>query len=286
MKIRKIFLLALGWGFVILGIAGLFLPILQGLLFLIIGLILLSSEYVWAHQMLEALKKRFPSVANRSHETSRKVGEWFSGLTGSVGKYHASVPCKLAGATAAISAFHLAGPASANARTEANHSDLADRKQGAKYVDAPAHKSKIMIALRDPEHVDNLVKVACQLSNQVEADVLALSVSEIGPGLPLDLELPMLDESGKKVLSHAVEVASQHDKKISTHLVRAHHAGNAIVTQARNEWVNLLIMGYRAKRGLREIVFGSTLRYVIEHTPCQVIVEILPQEAVVPCGFP
>ena len=46
--LKRIALLALGWLFVIFGIAGLFLPLLQGVLFLLIGLLILAKEYRWA----------------------------------------------------------------------------------------------------------------------------------------------------------------------------------------------------------------------------------------------
>jgi uncharacterized membrane protein YbaN (DUF454 family) len=62
-----------GWGFILLGIVGLFLPILQGILFLLIGLVILSSEYVWAHNLLKKLQKRFPKVSAHLHEASEKA---------------------------------------------------------------------------------------------------------------------------------------------------------------------------------------------------------------------
>ncbi len=61
--IKRAVILVVGWAFVLLGIAGLFLPVLQGILFLLIGLFILSSEYVWAHNLLQKLKKRFPKIA-------------------------------------------------------------------------------------------------------------------------------------------------------------------------------------------------------------------------------
>ena len=45
---KRILLLIVGWAFILLGIIGLFLPVLQGVLFLLIGLMILSGEYVWA----------------------------------------------------------------------------------------------------------------------------------------------------------------------------------------------------------------------------------------------
>ena len=70
-----------GWTFIALGIAGLFLPVLQGILFLMIGLIILSSEYVWAQNVLEKLRARFPRVAARFHEATEKARAWMSRTT-------------------------------------------------------------------------------------------------------------------------------------------------------------------------------------------------------------
>ncbi len=61
--IKRALVLVVGWAFILLGIAGLFLPVLQGILFLLIGLFILSSEYVWAHNLLQKLRKKFPNIA-------------------------------------------------------------------------------------------------------------------------------------------------------------------------------------------------------------------------------
>jgi uncharacterized membrane protein YbaN (DUF454 family) len=73
---KKVVVLLLGWAFVALGVVGLFLPVLQGVLFLLIGLFILSSEYVWAHQLLQRVRNRFPTAALRCEEASRKAHDW------------------------------------------------------------------------------------------------------------------------------------------------------------------------------------------------------------------
>jgi len=57
--------LFLGWTFLVLGIAGLVLPFLQGILFIAIGLWLLSHELEWAHRKREWLLNRFPQMRPR-----------------------------------------------------------------------------------------------------------------------------------------------------------------------------------------------------------------------------
>ena len=73
---NRIVVLGVGWGFVLLGIAGLFLPILQGILFLVIGLMILSSEYVWAHHLLNRVLNHFPKVRHAADAAKHKVEKW------------------------------------------------------------------------------------------------------------------------------------------------------------------------------------------------------------------
>jgi len=75
-SVKKFVLLILGWGFIVIGLMGLFLPILQGVLFLIVGLLILSSEYVWAHKLLQKMRTRFPKFFSRWDETILKVRRW------------------------------------------------------------------------------------------------------------------------------------------------------------------------------------------------------------------
>ncbi len=73
---KRVAILVVGWGFILLGIVGLFLPILQGVLFLVVGLIILSSEYVWAHQLLSRLRQRFPKITQTAEEAAHKAAAW------------------------------------------------------------------------------------------------------------------------------------------------------------------------------------------------------------------
>jgi uncharacterized membrane protein YbaN (DUF454 family) len=77
---KKILVLITGWAFIGVGIIGLFLPILQGVLFIMIGLIVLSTEYHWARRLLDRIQARFPGVARVSHEAAEKAKVWLRRL--------------------------------------------------------------------------------------------------------------------------------------------------------------------------------------------------------------
>ncbi len=78
---KRILLQILGWSFIVLGIVGLFLPILQGVLFILIGLVVLSSEYVWAHRLLTKLRGRFPGLSRTLDQATVKAKDWLQRLS-------------------------------------------------------------------------------------------------------------------------------------------------------------------------------------------------------------
>jgi uncharacterized membrane protein YbaN (DUF454 family) len=80
-RIKRVVVQIVGWCFILLGILGLFLPILQGVLFLLIGLIILSSEYVWAHHLLNRLRQRFPKLSSTAEEATAKAARWLRHLS-------------------------------------------------------------------------------------------------------------------------------------------------------------------------------------------------------------
>ena len=78
---KRIAINVVGWAFLLLGIAGLFLPILQGVLFILIGLIILSTEYVWAHRLLSRLKTRFPRLGRAADSAAHKANAWMKRIS-------------------------------------------------------------------------------------------------------------------------------------------------------------------------------------------------------------
>jgi hypothetical protein len=67
-----------GWGFILLGIAGFFLPFLQGFLFLAVGLYILRDEYAWAQRMIDWLRRKFPRHAKQMDEGSERAQAWLT----------------------------------------------------------------------------------------------------------------------------------------------------------------------------------------------------------------
>jgi len=76
-KIKKIGMLAAGWFIITLGILGLFLPVLQGVLFIMIGLSILSSRSEPVKRLLRRFEERYPQHHQTMESWKKKVTGWF-----------------------------------------------------------------------------------------------------------------------------------------------------------------------------------------------------------------
>ena len=138
-------------------------------------------------------------------------------------------------------------------------------------------KPKVMVALRDTETAGSLTKLACQMASLAGTNVVALHVIEVPPGLPIDVMDPIFERPGQQVLAMARQVASNNfSMHITTKLLKARNAGEAIVGEAGEEDIDLLVVGYHHNHGLAETLLGSTVQHVTHHAPCRVLVQVPP----------
>jgi uncharacterized membrane protein YbaN (DUF454 family) len=75
--VRRVAMLTLGWVFILLGVIGLVLPLLQGVLLILVGLYILSRESRTARKVLLRLRHRFPRLdreLNRAKQWFRRLG--------------------------------------------------------------------------------------------------------------------------------------------------------------------------------------------------------------------
>jgi len=69
---KRVLIEIAGWSFIVLGTAGFFLPVLPGILFLLIGLTLLSTNHHWAERWIARLRDRFPQASRQLQRFFRK----------------------------------------------------------------------------------------------------------------------------------------------------------------------------------------------------------------------
>jgi len=75
-KILRIKWLLIGGAFVVLGVIGLFLPVLQGVLFIVIGILCLSKGSALVRSQKIGLKRRFPRLGSKLTYLEDKARAW------------------------------------------------------------------------------------------------------------------------------------------------------------------------------------------------------------------
>ncbi len=75
-RVKPILLQVLGYVFLVLGVLGMFLPILQGFLFLFVGLIILARHAPWARRLLDHIRQQHPKADELIGKAERKSHEW------------------------------------------------------------------------------------------------------------------------------------------------------------------------------------------------------------------
>jgi len=74
-QIRRAITIGLGLLFLLIGVIGGFIPVLQGWIFVLIGLTLLAKEVPFVRHKLEQVKARFPKQAGQLRRLEARCAE-------------------------------------------------------------------------------------------------------------------------------------------------------------------------------------------------------------------
>lgn len=128
----------------------------------------------------------------------------------------------------------------------------------------------ILVPIPEGLITENL-QLACQLAREHGAHVTALHVLEIPSSLPLDTFLPEKLASADAVMKQAMAVGREYDLQVTTHLLQARSAGQAIVDLSKEKGFDVIAMGTSYRKGASAWL-GPTTEYVIRNAPCRVLV--------------
>lgn len=114
------------------------------------------------------------------------------------------------------------------------------------------------------------IGLACRIARANKGKVFAIYVIEVKRTLPLTAELDSEIDKGEQVLAAAEQVARELDCEIETELLQAREVGPAVVDEAIERGVDLVIIGLMYKKKFGEFDLGKTAPYVLKHAPCRV----------------
>ncbi len=118
---------------------------------------------------------------------------------------------------------------------------------------------------------EEAIKLACKLARKPKAKVYAAYIIEVERSLPLDTPVDSETEKAEEILTRAEDIATKAGYEIETDLLQAREIGPAIVNEAVEKGVDLIVMGIGYKKQLSVFDLGETIPYIFKEAPCQIL---------------
>jgi len=140
-----------------------------------------------------------------------------------------------------------------------------------------AQYSSILVPLKLGPIGEEMVATAVKLAQESGASVWALHVIRVPMERPLEDELADEEESAAAAIDEAQLLGADHHVEVKGKTVRARSIGAAIVEQAKELGVDLIVVGSAPKWRRQSRFFSPTVEYVLKKAPCEVLVVAFPQ---------
>ena len=133
---------------------------------------------------------------------------------------------------------------------------------------------KILVPVMGTEADEEAVKLACRLiKKRNKSKIWAVYVITIKRTLPLDAEMESEIKKAEGVLDHMEMTAEEEGCEIDTDILQAREASLAIVDEAVERGVDLIVMGVTYGTRFGQFSLGSVVPYVLKNAPCRVILD-------------
>ena len=131
--------------------------------------------------------------------------------------------------------------------------------------------NKILVPVIGTEADDEAIRLACRLARSTNGKIWAVYVITVRRSLPLNAEIEPEIRKAEEILDHTESIAEEQEYELKTDILQAREAGLAIVDEAVEREVDLILMGAKYKRHFGQFSLGSVAPYVLENAPCRVI---------------
>ena len=131
---------------------------------------------------------------------------------------------------------------------------------------------RILVPIGGTEADEDAIKLACHLvKKKNKGKIYAVYVITVKRALPIDAEIEAEVKKGEDILDSIERVAEDQDGEVETDLVQAREVGPALVDEAVERKVDLILLGIKYKRRFGQFSLGNVAPYLLKNAPCQVI---------------
>jgi len=130
---------------------------------------------------------------------------------------------------------------------------------------------KVLVPIGGTEADEEAIKLACGLTRKNKDKIWAIYVITIKRSLPLEAEIESEIRQAEDMLDHVVNTAEEQGYEIDTDILQAREAGPAIIDEAAERDVDLILMGIKHKTRFGQFSLGNVVPYVLKNALCPVI---------------
>jgi APA family basic amino acid/polyamine antiporter len=132
----------------------------------------------------------------------------------------------------------------------------------------------IVVPLVEGEQAVEAMHMACRLAGERRSAIVAIRVIVVPLDLPLDAPHAEQDELADRLPNEAHDIGELYGVQVIERLVRARHAGRAIVEEAGRRHAEIIVMGAPRlpHRTRKSAIFGKTVDFVLKNSPARVMV--------------
>ena len=130
---------------------------------------------------------------------------------------------------------------------------------------------KILVPVVGTEADDEAMRLACGLAKKSEGKIWAVFVIALKRYLPLEAEVEPEIRKAEDILDHIESVAEEQGWEAEADVLQAREVGPAIIDEAVERDIDLILMGVSYKRRFGQFSLGSVVPYVLKNAPCPVI---------------
>lgn len=130
--------------------------------------------------------------------------------------------------------------------------------------------NKLLVPVSGSSADRQALELACSSAKRNKAKVYAIYVIRVKRTLPLDAEMQSEVQKGEEVLDAAERIVAEADYSVETEILQAREVGPAIVDDAAERAIDVIVMGVPYKKEFGEYTLGKTTMHVLKHAPCWV----------------
>ncbi len=133
-------------------------------------------------------------------------------------------------------------------------------------------RGSVLASVCGDESDEEVVRLACGLVKQNRSKLFILYVIEVPRDLPIDAEIRGETDAAEEVLTSMESVAREMRCRPQAELLQSRKVGAAVVQEAVEREATTIVLGTGYREDFGGFSLGDTVPYVLEHSPCRVIV--------------